>query len=413
MKKTTFLLTLLLFSLGLSAQKTDKLIKKVLYKNKALKPVLDRAAKYKVQILYTPIIEGEPGKTLAFRHAPKEYFYPASTIKLPAVLLSLEKLHQLNKAGLTIETPMRVNSTWESYPSASEDSTSETGEASVGHYAKKVLIVSDNDAFNRLYDFLGPKYFNETMASKRYKGFEANHRLSIYLPSTINQSKPAVAFGKSKKVPLVPAFAIPARMEVSQALSIYDEPASIDEYGSRKKSPILIGKGYYSNGELVNKPMDFSSKNHYPLLAQHETIKSVFFPNAVSASQHFDLGEDNLAFVKKYMSLLPRESDFPKYNPMDYYDGYAKFFNYGDTKARIPDHINIYNKIGQAYGFLIDNAYIEDTKHNVSFMLSAVIYVNKDGVLNDNQYEYVEVGVPFLAELGRTLLDYEIKKRGR
>lgn len=404
---------LLLFSQGLIAQKTDKFFKKMLYKNKALKPVLDNAERYKVQILYTPIIDGKPSKTLAFRHAPKEYFYPASTIKLPAVLLALEKLKNLDQANLTKETPMRVSSTWEAYPSSYEDTSSESGEASIGHYIKKVLVVSDNDAFNRLYDFLGPKAFNQAMIAKKYQDFEANHRLSIYLPATVNQSKPAVAFGEVQAIPKVPSFANPVRMEVSQALSVYDEPLSLDEYRWKKKAPVFIGKAYYRGDELVNKPMDFSAKNHYPILAQHETIKSIFFPNSIAANRRFDLGEENLAFVKKYMSLLPRESNFPKYDPVNYYDGYAKFFNYGDTKARIPDHIKIYNKIGQAYGFLIDNAYIEDSKHNVSFILSAVIYVNEDGILNDNKYEYEKVGVPFLAELGRTLLDYEIKKRGQ
>lgn len=388
-------------------------MKKILVKNKQLRPVIENADKYRLQVLYTPIIEGKPGKTYAFRHAPKEYFYPASTIKLPAVLLSLEKLNTLNIDRLTLDTPMRVQSPWSVYTSASKDTSSKNGKASLGHYAKKILLVSDNNAFNRLYDFLGPKYFNESMKGKGYEGFEANHRLSIYLPSEVNTSKPSVAFGEVKTIPSVPSFAETERMEVSQALNEYAEPLRLEEYKSMQKSPILIGNGYYSGENLINKPMDFATKNHYPLLAQHETIKSLFFPNSVSSKKQFNLGNEHLEFVKKYMSMLPRESRFPAYDPASYYDGYAKFFNYGDTKARIPEHIEIYNKIGQAYGFLIDNAYIVDNKHNVSFMLSAVLYVNEDGVLNDNKYEYDKVGVPFLAELGRTLLDYEIKKRGK
>jgi hypothetical protein len=33
--------------------------------------------------------------------------------------------------------------------------------------------------------------------------------------------------------------------------------------------------------------------------------------------------------------------------------------------------------------------------------VSAVIYTNRDGVLNDDRYEYESVGRPFMAELGR------------
>ena len=54
------------------------------------------------------------------------------------------------------------------------------------------------------------------------------------------------------------------------------------------------------------------------------------------------------------------------------------------------------------YGFLLDSAWIQSGSQQC--VLSAVIYVNSDGVLNDDKYEYDSVGVPFLATLGRELL---------
>jgi hypothetical protein len=36
-------------------------------------------------------------------------------------------------------------------------------------------------------------------------------------------------------------------------------------------------------------------------------------------------------------------------------------------------------------------------------MLSATILANKNGIYNDNIYEYDEISLPFLAELGRIL----------
>ena len=44
-----------------------------------------------------------------------------------------------------------------------------------------------------------------------------------------------------------------------------------------------------------------------------------------------------------------------------------------------------------------------DSEKNIEFMVSATLLVNKDGIFNDNVYEYDEVGLPFLAELGRQL----------
>jgi len=111
------------------------------------------------------------------------------------------------------------------------------------------------------------------------------------------------------------------------------------------------------------------------------------------------------------MSILPRESEYPSFPDYDkYYDGYCKFFLFGDTKRRIPDNIKIFNKIGLAYGFTIDNAYIVDLDNNVEFFLTAVIYSNSNEVMNDNVYDYETVSIPFLSELGRKIYNYELKR---
>ena len=68
------------------------------------------------------------------------------------------------------------------------------------------------------------------------------------------------------------------------------------------------------------------------------------------------------------------------------------------------DAIRIHNKVGLAYGTLTDVAYITDRENGVEFLLSATILVNENQIFNDNQYEYEEKGIPFLAELGRLIL---------
>ena len=76
----------------------------------------------------------------------------------------------------------------------------------------------------------------------------------------------------------------------------------------------------------------------------------------------------------------------------------------------MPDDIKIYNKVGNAYGYMIDCAYIENTSKNIGFFLTAVIHVNKNKIYNDGIYEYNEIAYPFLAKLGRAVYDYEIQK---
>ena len=41
------------------------------------------------------------------------------------------------------------------------------------------------------------------------------------------------------------------------------------------------------------------------------------------------------------------------------------------------------------------------------FIITATIHVNANRTFNDDEYEYEEIGLPFLAELGRQLVGYE------
>ena len=63
----------------------------------------------------------------------------------------------------------------------------------------------------------------------------------------------------------------------------------------------------------------------------------------------------------------------------------------------------IYNKIGQAYGFETENAWVVDRESGRGFFVAATLYVNEDGILNDDQYEYATVAAPFSAALGEAL----------
>jgi hypothetical protein len=46
----------------------------------------------------------------------------------------------------------------------------------------------------------------------------------------------------------------------------------------------------------------------------------------------------------------------------------------------------------------------------VEFMLSGTIYVNSDAVLNDDKYDYDEIGYPFFRETGEILYQYELNR---
>ena len=68
-----------------------------------------------------------------------QYFYPASTVKLPIALFALEKLNEYKY--LSIDTPFML-----------EDDTLKT---TMRRELEKIFVISDNQANNRLFEFLG------------------------------------------------------------------------------------------------------------------------------------------------------------------------------------------------------------------------------------------------------------------
>jgi hypothetical protein len=125
----------------------------------------------------------------------------------------------------------------------------------------------------------------------------------------------------------------------------------------------------------------------------------------------FNLSIDDYQFLYKYMSMYPRESDYPKYEPYKkYFDGYCKFFMFGNTTDTIKESIRIFNKVGNAYGYTLDMAYIIDYEKKIEFFLAAVIYTNDNQVFNDDKYEYEEIAYPFMQEIGRIIYNYELRR---
>eukprot|EP01018_Ginkgo_biloba_P014895 Gb_40174 [translate_table: standard] len=81
----------------------------------------------------------------------------------------------------------------------------------------------------------------------------------------------------------------------------------------------------------------------------------------------------------------------------------AWFFLPGLSRVCHKGSLRIYNKGGRAYGFSIDNAYVFDIESGRSFFLSAVIYTNANGILNDDIYEYEEVADRVMADLAEVV----------
>ena len=358
--------------------------------------ILKNPEQNRVQILYTQIDRDEQNRphftSYTYRVSPQEYFYPASTVKLPGALVALEKLNELGIAGLDKYTHLQVGSTYSGQSPVTGDSTSADVQSSIAHYIKKLFLVSDNDAYNRLYEFVGQQHLNEALHRKGFKDVQLVHRLASQLSPDENRHTNPFTFYKGGKV-------------IYQQPPVYNPvPFNHIKFNGR------LGNGHILDGENVDGPMDFTCKNYISVEALQGILKAVLFPEAVPAQQRFNLTGEDYTFLYKYMSMLPRESDYPAYDPEAYPDSRVKFLMYGTSKERIPDNIRIFNKIGNAFGFLIDNAYIVDFDNRVEFLLTAVILVNEDGIFNNENYEYEELGYPFMRHLGRAIYEHELNR---
>lgn len=357
--------------------------------------IIEAKDSLEIQIIYTMIDRDENNtptfRSFYFNTDSSRYFYPASTIKLPMSVLALEKINKLQREGLDKDTPIFHDSAYAGQLSVDRDTTSETGLPSVAHYIKKILVVSDNDAYNRLYEFLGQAETNRRLNEKGYH-VRFLHRLERALSPDQNRHTEAVRFAQDGRI-------------------VYEQPMLFNEDSIEAPSIVYRGTGFIRNDSLVNAPFDFTYKNFYSLADQQKILRAILFPETVDSSARFALTDDDYKFLYQYMSQLPTETLHPPYaKDTAYYDAYCKFLMFGQDRDQIPDHLRIFNKVGNAYGYLIDNAYIVDFKNGVEFMLSAVINTNTDGIYNDGKYDYETLGYPFLKNLGQLIYAYELER---
>ncbi|MFV1447571.1 serine hydrolase [Maribacter sp. HS] len=340
----------------------------------SIKRVMDSIEKYQVQIRYTQIDRRNDSVLFTdydFQVSDSVYFYPASTVKFPTAVLAMEKINQTDT--LTINTKYYIEG--------------DTIESTVADDVNEIFAVSDNLANNRLIEFLGFETINQSLKNKGIAPVRLSHRLGFH--SEDLRTKPIIIYLNDSTTGITQ----PILNKTPKPLALFE---------------IEKGKGYYENDEYINEPFSFKQKNYYPLSAQHNLLKRIIFPENFNLNEQFHLNKEQRDHLLNAMHTEPKEMGYDK---KEYYDSYCKFFLFGDSKDDIPEHIKIYNKVGFAYGTLTDCAYIKDTKNNIDFLLTATILVNKDGIFNDDVYEYDEIGIPFLAQLGREIYQQELQRK--
>lgn len=343
-----------------------------------LKAVLATPEKYRFQVLYGVVTAG-PKPTIE-RHAYRadaEYFYPASSMKVPITLAMYERLalaRSKGKPGLTRDASLRI------YPATG------AGEPFVTTLARetwRAMIVSDNFAANRILGFVGHREANETLwalglASARvHDGFATGGEID---PGEVSPRIDVALGGGGTE-------------SIAARRSTLVLPAT-------NATGLAIGEASIVDGRRVPGPLSFAEKNAMRLRDLQDSLVRIMRPELLPATAAATASKEDLASLRQAMGTLPSESGLAGYDRNVVADYTLSPFLRGIERVRARGKFQIYSKVGQAYGFLIGNAYVVDKATGRAFFLTAAIYANPDEVMNDDLYAYDSISFPALADVG-------------
>ncbi len=327
--------------------------------------------KYEIQIKYSRVMRQQDNtpvlQSYSFNTTSNQYFYPASTVKLPICLLTLEKVNAL-------KTLSNINASLNNLLKI-EASEHFKDTLSIKAHINNIFSFSSNSSYNCLYQFLG---CGSIMSSLKEKGYSKTRICSQIIDSTCYDPN-----GNSHSFSLSLFDGVDAVYRQNEVWS-NTNPFPLELNGISK------GVGHIKNGKLVNTPISFNNSNYISLDDLHKLTVSAILPECLEKEARFRIKSEDSDFLKECM----KNSSFTN-----------KLFFCGKATP-YPKELSIYNKYGEAYGYLIDTAYICDSERNVEFFLSAVIHVNKNQIYGDNRYEYTSVGYPFMQEIGWIFYNY-------
>lgn len=349
-----------------------------------LRQVLAEAHVFEPQILYTPLIRDaqgdfQPGVTESFGLTPKRWFAAASFVKLPLAALLLEALEA---RGLLQELPrlqLRVDSAHACAPLPD----AMAGGLPLLRLLRAMLIVSDNRAYNALYELLGSDAIHNRLRELDYPHIRVSSRLGC---AGLRPGKLAASLSVG-------------------AAARWQSPAQPDEQPQAFPfASALKGRAWMENGKLIPGPRDFSTSNFMPLADVHRLMLELGSGQPPKTGPGFALSGTSRRLLADTLATLPRDCPDPAYAETDFPDDHGKWLLPLDSAHRLAPRWHVASKNAQSFGYIGDSAIVHDRVRQRAAAITAMLYVDRDGVLNDGRYAYEEIGRPFLRELGPALL---------
>ena len=239
----------------------------------------------------------------------------------------MEKLNLLKKDGVNKHTTIFFDSSQSWHRKLYKDTTTLNGLPTIAHLIKRAFLISENDPYNRFYQFVGQGEINRNLQRKGYTDVRITRQFMGLTPEQNRLTNPI-------------------RFVDEEGRTIYHQPALLNTDSFDFSQVIKLGKAHLNrNDSLVNEPFDFTKHNNLSLESMQQMLQSVLFPNSVKTKQRFNLLDDDYALLYRYLSQYPSETQDPKYDTAKFYDSYVKFF-FRDSTHKMPSNIRVFNKVG-------------------------------------------------------------------
>ncbi|MEO0629448.1 MAG: C39 family peptidase, partial [Planctomycetota bacterium] len=308
------------------------------------------------------------------------------TVKLFAAASALEMLGTLDGVSATVPMELWPLPESDGAPEMLDDSNNAGGLITAAHEIRKLFVVSDNRAFNRLYDLVGHEQLNTSARRAGLDGVVINHRLAVARTREENMSAPRVVLRPDEQ----------GAVEIAPRRSLLE----LDNTGVPR---LEVGTAEVVGSKRLERPKSFLRSNRAELVDLQNALATIVRPEVDVGAPGYDITQSDRELLAEAMTWLPRECPNPAYDPETYPDDWVKFMLEGVRRVIPAESIRYANKFGLAYGFTTENAYVEDLRTGRSFFLAGTMYTNRNETLNDNVYEYDEQAIPLWRAIGESL----------
>ncbi len=341
---------------------------------------------HRLQILISEITTDPDCRVIHAHRVDEEYIYPASALKTTASIGALHHLAASEEPQWTLDTPLLVG---------------DHSPRSLREYIELTQVISSNPGFNALFEITGFDEIHELFWDHGFTSLRIRHRMFSRLPLEAERYTPTIGVADPGDPQADP--------EAEPAL-LFDERRGQVDLPPHSTPNTEVGASHIDiwTRELRDEPLDFDLRNGFSLSDHHELMVALFAPDHTertlpSMGPHEDflrhtLEMDPVAYVEEHALNIGDHIE-RRFRPL--MPGLLQHLDRADLRYL--------GKGGRAYGFHMENALLIHEPLGRTLFVTAVIYVNENEVLNDNHYEYDQVGFPFFEALGgflgRELLD--------